>query len=197
MTGTWSRRRGRELVDAIHAAALEEVAEVGYGRLTMDGIAKRAETARTSLYRRWPSPAELLLDALAEAHPMERPAPGADDLRGDLIASLQLMVDWMLSPAGRAVQGIMSDPRRDPVLVRGLFERVFSAHGGTFTKTVLLHYARHGHFDEALVTPVVADIGEALVVKHAMDTGMPGPDVLAAIVEQAILPAIGLGPPRP
>lgn len=197
MPGDSSRRRGRELVDAIHAAALTEVAEVGLGRLTMDGIAKRAETARTSLYRRWPGTTELLLDALAAAHPMEEPTPGADDLRGDLIAALRLMVDWAVSPAGRAVQAIVGDPRGDPALIQGLYERVFAEHGGTFTRTVLLHYAGRGHFEEAFVTPVVADIGEAMVIKHLMDSGLPDDDALGAIVDQAILPAVGIGPPKP
>ncbi|HEY1174532.1 MAG TPA: TetR/AcrR family transcriptional regulator [Phytomonospora sp.] len=194
MSGNPSRRRGSDLVDAIYAAALTEVAELGLGRLTMDGIAKRAGTARTSLYRRWPSPAELLLDALSAAHPMEEPTPGADDLRGDLVTALRLMVDWAISPAGRAVQAIMGDPRRDPVLLQGLYERVFAENGGTFTRTVLLHYARAGDFDEARVTPVVADIGEALVIKHLIDSGIPDDDALGRIVDQAILPAIGLGP---
>ncbi|MFC7103263.1 hypothetical protein ACFQQB_24195 [Nonomuraea rubra] len=41
---TRTRRRGEELIKAIHDAALEEVVEVGAGRLTMDGIARRAAT---------------------------------------------------------------------------------------------------------------------------------------------------------
>ena len=47
-----SRRRGDDLIRAIHAAALAEVADVGFAGLTMEGIARRAETAKTSLYRR-------------------------------------------------------------------------------------------------------------------------------------------------
>lgn len=188
-----TRRRGKDLLDAIYAAAVHEAAEAGVGRLTMDGIAKRARTPRTTLYRRWSDPIELLLDALHELHPVEDPAPGADDLRGDLIAALRMMVDWAQSPAGRAVLVIVADPRRDPVVMEALYERVFAEKGGTFTQTVLRHYAEHGHFDPALLTPVVLDIGEAMVSKRMMDTGeAPDDDYLAAIVDQAILPAIGL-----
>ncbi|MFD2349245.1 TetR family transcriptional regulator [Nonomuraea ferruginea] len=76
MNNSRTRRRGEELIAAIHAAVIEEVMEVGVGRLTMDGIGKRAATARTTLYRRWSDPIEVLLDALYHAHPVEEPSPG-------------------------------------------------------------------------------------------------------------------------
>ena len=194
-TGGRTRRRGKDLLDAIYAAAVEEAAAAGPGRLTMDAIAKRAATARTTLYRRWSDPLDLLLDALADLHPVEQPTPSADDLRGDLIDSLRLMIDWGFSPAGRAVMAILADPARDPAVVDALFERVFARRGGTFTQTVLRHYADNGRIDPDRLTPVVLDIGEALVTKRMIDTGRaPGDDDLADIVDQAILPAIGLDP---
>ncbi|GAB3971266.1 TetR/AcrR family transcriptional regulator [Plantactinospora veratri] len=190
-----TRRRGDELIRAIHAAVLRQVAEVGVGGLTMEGIAKEAATAKTSLYRRWSSPRELLLDALHEAHPQEVPSPGADDLRGDLIRALRQLVAWMVTPAATAVVAILMERHRHPDLVAALYTRVFDARGGTFTSTVLRHYARQGQLDPALLTPVVMDIGEALVLKYGTDNDhLPGDEVLAAIVDQAILPAVGIGP---
>jgi AcrR family transcriptional regulator len=190
-----TRRRGKALLDAIYTAAVDEAAASGPGRLTMDAIAKRAATPRSTLYRRWSDPLDLLLDALADRHPVEQPAPGADDLRGDLVAALRLMVEWGFSPAGRAVMAILGDPARDPRVVEALWERVFDRRGGTFTQTVLRHYASRGALDPARLTPVVLDIGEAMVTKRMLDTGAaPDDDYLHAIVDQAILPAVGLGP---
>ncbi len=186
-----TRRRGEELLKAIQDAVLEEVVEVGAGRLTMDGIARRAATPRTTLYRRWSDPLEVLLDALYHQHPVEEPTAGADDLRGDLIRALRLMVDWALSPAGRAVAAILTDPKSAALMSEALFERVFANRGGTFTRTVLQHYADRGHFPAELLTPVVADIGEALVTKRLIDGAPPSDEDLAAMVDQAILPAIG------
>ncbi|TMR90204.1 TetR family transcriptional regulator [Nonomuraea basaltis] len=161
----------------------------------MDGIAKRAGAARTTLYRRWSDPFEVLLDALHHMHPVKEPAPGADDLRGDLIRALRLMVSWMVSPAGRAVAAILTDPGRSPEVSQVLFERVFSKRGGSFTSTVMHHYAACGHFPAERITPVVADIGEALVTKRVIDAGvLPDDDYLADVVDQAILPALGLPP---
>ncbi|QYN34850.1 TetR/AcrR family transcriptional regulator [Pseudonocardia sp. DSM 110487] len=189
-----SRRRGEELMAALHEAVLAELDEVGLGRLTMEGIARRAGTPKTTLYRRWSAPEEVLLDAIAAAYPVEQPSPAADDLRGDLIAALRLMLEWSRHPTARAVRSIMIERHRHPELVTRLY-RVFDRAGRRFTATVLQHYARLGHLDPALVTPVVEDIGEALVFKIAFDTGEePSTERLAEIVDQAILPAVGIRP---
>src|SRR5918997_2343291 len=188
------RRRGEALLAALHEAVLAELEEVGLGRLTMEGIARRAGTPKTTLYRRWSAPEEVLLDAIAAAYPVEEPRPAADDLRGDLIASLQLMLEWSRDPTVRAVQAIVLERHRHPDLVKRLY-RVFDRAGRRFTATVLHHYARLGDLDPALVTPVVEDIGEALVFEIAFDTGEePSAERLAEIVDQAILPAVGVRP---
>ncbi|MEU4744544.1 helix-turn-helix domain-containing protein, partial [Actinosynnema sp. NPDC023658] len=53
------RRRGEELNAAIYRATLEELAEVGYAKLTMERVAERARTGKAALYRRWSSRMEL------------------------------------------------------------------------------------------------------------------------------------------
>ncbi|GAA4912057.1 TetR/AcrR family transcriptional regulator [Streptomonospora salina] len=187
------RRRGAELEEAIYTAALEETAELGLPRVTMEGIARRAGTAKTSLYRRWSSPEDIVLRALYRGYPVEQPAPGADDLRGDLVAALTLMRDSLMRPVyGRVMSSVLSEAWRRPDLHERLYAEVFDARGGRFTRTVLLHYADHGRIDPALITPVVADIGEALLFKYGIDTmAVPGDDYIAAVVDQAILPAVG------
>lgn len=188
-----TRRRGAELVNAIHEAAIDELNEVGIGRLTMEGIARRAGAAKTSLYRRWPDTHALLIEAFHDRMPQETPSPGADDLRGDLIAALQLLREWMMTPASRAMAAIVTNRHLHPELTERLFAEVFGARGSRFTLTVLRHYADRGEIDPAHITPTVSDIGEALVFKFAMDRyDLPSDADLAAIVDEAILPALGL-----
>ncbi|TQM77782.1 TetR family transcriptional regulator [Saccharothrix saharensis] len=192
---TTERRRGEALVRAIHDAALAELAEVGLGQLSMEGIARRAATAKTVLYRRWASPHELLVDAVARAHPVEVPTPAADDLRGDLVAALTVLTDWMATPAATAVLAVMSERHRYPDLAEALYRDVFDPRGGTFTATVLRHYAAHGGLDRRRLTPITTQIGEALVFKLTLDLGrIPTAADVAAIVDEALLPALGFPP---
>lgn len=189
MTGP--RRRGAALVKALHSAVLEELDEVGLGRLTMDGVARRAGTARTTLYRRWANPGELLLSAIGEAYPVEEPSPVAGELRADLIRSLELLVEWARHPTARAVQAILAERRAHPELATRLDE-LFDASGRRFTATVLDHYARLGTIAPDSVTPLVENLGEAMVVKHWIDVGRePDREYLVQIVDQLILPVLG------
>ncbi|MEU0239556.1 TetR/AcrR family transcriptional regulator [Nocardiopsis sp. NPDC006198] len=82
------RKRDPSRDDAILDAALEVLADVGYSRLSMDLVAARAGAGKATLYRRWPSKAELVVDAVAR---MKRDQvdlehlPDTGDLRGDLL----------------------------------------------------------------------------------------------------------------
>lgn len=186
------RRTTDEMMRAIHAAALEEVAAVGVGRLTMEGIASRSAAAKTSLYRRWTSPQHILVDALYHLHPQEAPSPSFDDVRGDLVRALAQFVELLAGPGGPAIAAAFAERERHPELIAALESDVFEPHGGAFTKLVLTAYGERRRIDPLLVTPVVTDIGEALVLKRFYETGtLPDSEYLTAIVEQAILPAVG------
>ncbi len=180
-------------MSACRAAAIAEVCEVGLGRLTIESVARRAGTAKTSVYRYWPTAEDLLLDALAHAHPVEVPAPRGGRLREDLLRALEQLNGWLSSQAGAAAAAVIAERARRPDLVEALYARVFDPRGGRFTRTVLEHYARLGDIDGRLLSPVVVDIAEALVIKHHIDTGrLPDRRTREAIVDQALLPALGL-----
>jgi AcrR family transcriptional regulator len=82
------RRRDSSRDGAILDAALEVLAEAGFARLTMDAVAARAGAGKATLYRRWPSKTELVVDAVAR---MKREQvdtgslPDTGDLREDLL----------------------------------------------------------------------------------------------------------------
>ncbi|GAB3241682.1 TetR/AcrR family transcriptional regulator C-terminal ligand-binding domain-containing protein [Mycolicibacterium hippocampi] len=190
------RRTAEDLKAACRAAVLGEAVETGVVGLTVEGVARRAAVAKTSIYRHWATVDDLLLDALVEIYPVETPTPEGGDLRADLLRSLDQLAEWLSGPAAAVVAAILTERGRRPEFVEELYRRVFDAHGGRFTRIVMDHYSALGEVDARLITPVVADIGEALVIKHQIDTGMlPDVEVRAAIVDQAILPALGRGVP--
>ena len=64
-----THRHGGRYLDSsrdmiLRDAALVLLAEVGYDRLTMDAVAARARAGKTTIYRRWPGKAELVVDSL-------------------------------------------------------------------------------------------------------------------------------------
>ncbi|MGC5010336.1 TetR/AcrR family transcriptional regulator [Streptosporangium sp. DT93] len=88
-TGRTGRKRDHTRDAQILDATLDVLAEVGYAGMTMDMVAARAKAGKATLYRRWPSKGELVVDAVARMkHTMagvER-LPDTGTLRGDLLA---------------------------------------------------------------------------------------------------------------
>ncbi|MEU4332857.1 TetR/AcrR family transcriptional regulator [Nonomuraea dietziae] len=96
------------------AAARELLCEVGYADTTIDGIARRAGISRTAIYRRWPSKALIVHEAVFPA----------SDLRlhlavtGDLAADLRALVFGLSALFERrevlaAMPGLMADAVAD------------------------------------------------------------------------------------
>ncbi len=194
-----TRRRGQELVDAIHRAVIAETAETGVSGLSMEGVARRAGTAKTSLYRRWASPEDILVEAVLHRYPQESPTPEGGDLREDLLRALGLFRDLMgEATLGRALMAVFAEGLRRPELFRRMTTDVYEPRGGRFTRTVLEHYAARGEVDPARVTDVTTDIGEAMMIKYCADNPgeLPSSDHLARIVDEVILPAVGRTPER-
>jgi len=83
------RPRDERATRAITEAALRQLAELGYARVSMESIATEAGVARATVYRRFKDKADLITAAIA-ANPggrfSERPS---DDLRADLIVYLE------------------------------------------------------------------------------------------------------------
>ncbi|NEB05138.1 TetR/AcrR family transcriptional regulator [Streptomyces sp. SID13726] len=100
-------RRSEKSRRAIYDAALELVAEVGYPKTTVEGIAARAGVGKQTIYRWWSSKAEVLMEAFLdlsdqaarEAGPQDSYAiPDTGDLATDLKAVLRLTVDQLKDP---------------------------------------------------------------------------------------------------
>src|SRR5258708_21651730 len=61
--------RSQQVVEKVRAATMAELARVGFGGLTIEGVAKAANVNRTTIYRRWPPQSALLLAVLVPGPP--------------------------------------------------------------------------------------------------------------------------------
>ena len=67
------------------AATLSELAERGYSALTLERVAQRAGVHKTTLYRRWRTREELVLEAMLERAGERISVPDLGSLREDLL----------------------------------------------------------------------------------------------------------------
>src|SRR5258708_16420807 len=110
-------RRGRvrdpDVDEAILAAAMDLLAEIGYARLTMDQVAVRARVGKASVYLRWPNKVALVAEAIRHRSGVVPEVPDTGSLREDMRAFLTALLrsKSAAQPAVAAVTGeIASNP---------------------------------------------------------------------------------------
>ncbi|MFI7644058.1 TetR/AcrR family transcriptional regulator [Nonomuraea sp. NPDC049400] len=187
-----TRRRGAALEQAILRAAVEELAEVGYLNLTMDGVAARAGTAKNVIYRRWPSRAALCVAAYRRMLPADpEDTPDTGDLRSDALALLTRANDRMSSPVGKILSELLADIQADPERMRELREQLGRASVGPWL-TILARASARGDVGPAALTPRVATVAvDLLRNEYALNGVTTVPDsVLTEIVDQVFLPLV-------
>ncbi|MEY9967686.1 AcrR family transcriptional regulator [Streptacidiphilus sp. MAP12-16] len=122
MTDISAPRKGRprsaDADQAILAATRAALAEHGWGGLTMGDVATRAGVAKTTLYRRWPSKNELVVDAVAILFD-ELEIADLGSLRADIEAVVSQFADLLAQPESQAaLLALFAESCRDPALRR-------------------------------------------------------------------------------
>src|SRR3954464_11010422 len=82
----------------IRAAILRLLADVGYGALTMDAVAAQAGVGKATIYRRWRTKEDLVVDTIADLNREEAAAPDSGSLEGDLRAILRSLLAIVTGP---------------------------------------------------------------------------------------------------
>jgi AcrR family transcriptional regulator len=168
-----SRRRGAELEHALYEATVRELAESGYGRLTMEGIAARAQTGKAAVYRRWSTKQALVLDALRHSLPplpgFEPEMPPRDNLRAVFTVLCQVFGGRTSFPGLAVITGLVADP----VLRNAIVEHIVSPRLRVI-ESILDNAVRTGEIDA--VAPMAVHIGPALVMHAFLLTGNPPDD---------------------
>jgi AcrR family transcriptional regulator len=181
-----TRRRGKQLEDALYDATLAELACVGYGGLTMEGIAARARTGKAALYRRWTCKHDLVQAALRYALP-PLPEPRTDrSARENLLAVFSAHCDVLAGKTAFPSLAIMNQLLHEPEL-RAIFADAVVAPRLAITEAILQAGVDNGEINAAVLTPYTARVGPALINQQMLLTGAPpNKRQLAYIVDTVI-----------
>ncbi len=187
---TRTRRRGAALERAIYQATLEELATSGYIGLTMDGVAKRAQTGKAALYRRWTSKKELVLDALLRVLPDPREIALSGSVRDNLLAALTIMADTLAGRAAYPSFDVIAEVLYEPELRNAFVASVVEPRLHRI-QAILRQAAAHDGMPPASATPLIARTGPALVLQSFLLTGeAPSSTDLAQIVDTILMPLL-------
>lgn len=110
-----------QVTAAITDAAFAELAEVGYGKLSMEAVARRAGVSKPTLYRRWPTKEQLVIALVAQVAVAAAQTPDTGTLRGDLLAFLNTTIAGVSHPlARRIIPDLLAEGVRNPTLAGAL-----------------------------------------------------------------------------
>jgi len=145
------RRRSEDSRRAILAAAVELVGEHGYGPLTVEKIAARAGTGKQTIYRWWPTKADVVMEALVEKADLHVPVPDDGSLAADLRAFLEASVALGRAPQVVAIlRALMAEAQLDEGF-GARFRDGFIENRRAALRTVLERAAERGELPRASV----------------------------------------------
>jgi len=118
------RPRSPAADQAILAATIEELIQVGFDELSLEKVAVRAGVGKATLYRRWSSKSELVVDAIGSVKPaLVHPDTGR--VRDDLIELLYTPTSWTTDDSsGRLLIGLCMELQRNPAIADLYQERL-------------------------------------------------------------------------
>jgi AcrR family transcriptional regulator len=192
---TRGRPRDPSRDEAIIDAAIDVLVRDGYDRLSMEGVAAAAGVGKATVYRRWSSKAELVIDAMATL----KPAIDSIDT-GTLEGDIELVVAASCSPHSQRLFQVMvsicSALPREPELLEAFKTRFTEPRIARITG--ILERARgRGELGDDVDVPMAASLVPSLMLQRALMTGQPAGRAYAEqVVGSVLLPVLGR-PPRP
>lgn len=137
-------------------AALDELAEVGYGALTVEGVARRAGVGKATMYRHWGGKLDLVGDAVTTIK-QQVTAPDTDDHRERIIGLVRSIAESLASSRfAKCVPAIIDASERDDAVRRMHHES--SAERRAYTEGVLDDARRAGHLPADVDVPLLSQL---------------------------------------
>jgi AcrR family transcriptional regulator len=174
----------------IFDATMRMLATSGYDRLTMDAVAADAHASKATLYRRWTTKAELVVDALVWLKScMPHDVPNTGTLRGDLL-SMACNEGGLTDRMPLAVFGaLITAMQRDNELAEAFQER-FLEPLQQRNRTVLERAQQRGEIGPDVDLELLGTVLPAIAIHHALTHNEPVKrDLIERIVDQVVVPA--------
>jgi len=130
--------RSARVRSAVLAAAKAELVASGYDAFSVSRVARSARVQKTTIYRRWRTPQQIIMDVVLATAGEAIPIPDTGDLTSDLIRLIEQASVFLRSPAGRAfaIIGVQQDGRELVAGQRGYWKRRFARFEVIFERAI-------------------------------------------------------------
>ena len=171
-TTTRGRPRSAEADAAIRQATVDLLVADGYAGLTMSGVAAQAGVSTATLYRRWRSKVDLVVDVLA-ARAEESPVPDTGSLEGDCRSMLHSLVDKARTTQSTPIlAGLVGEIGRNAELASALRANLIAPRREALTEVFRRAQAR-GELRADVDLSLAADLLFGALYQRLLVTGEP------------------------
>ncbi|MGA8328747.1 MAG: TetR/AcrR family transcriptional regulator [Mycobacterium sp.] len=180
----WSPRE-TELLDV----TLQLLQEHGYERLTIDAVAAVAHASKATVYRRWPSKAELVLAAFIEGVRQVAMPPDTGTLRDDLLHLGNTICKQARQQAG-TIRAVLVEVSRHPALNEAL-QQQFLDQRKALIHEVQRQAVSRGEIDAAAISDELWDLLPGyLIFRCIMPSRPPTEQTVQALVDDVLIPSL-------
>ena len=180
----WSPRETELL-----AVTLELLQEHGYDRLTVDAVAAKARASKATVYRRWPSKAELVLAAFIEGIRQVAVPPETGTLRGDLLRMGELICQQGQQHAG-TIRAVLVEVSRSPAL-NDVMQHQFIEERRALMYHILQQAVDRGEIDHDAIDDELWDLLPHYLIFRSIFPGRPPTHrTVQALVDEVVIPSL-------
>jgi AcrR family transcriptional regulator len=180
----WSPREAELL-----AVTLELLQEHGYDRLTLDAVATTAHASKATLYRRWPTKAELVLAAFVEGTRQVAADPDTGTLRGDLL-QLGESICAHVSTHAFTIRAVLLETSRSAEL-DAMMQEQFLEQRKALMAQILAHAVDRGEIDASAITEELWDVLPGYLIYRSVLTGRaPSTRTVQDLVDNVLMPSL-------
>jgi AcrR family transcriptional regulator len=183
----WSPREAEFL-----AVTLQLLQQNGYDRLTLDAVATTAQASKATVYRRWPTKAELVLAAFIEGVRQSAVPPDTGTLRDDLLALGDIILEQTHQHSG-TLRAVLVEVSNNPAL-NDAMQREFVDQRRALLRYVLQQAVNRGEIDAAAISDELWDVLPGyLIFRSIIQNRPPSKDTVRALVDEILIPSLTRG----
>ncbi|NGX06973.1 TetR family transcriptional regulator [Mycobacteroides franklinii] len=171
------------------AVTLRLLQEHGYDRLSVDQVAAESKASKATIYRRWPSKAELVLAAFIEGTRAQLIRPNTGSLREDLLQiGMSALTDVRSNTP--VMRGLLLEIERNPDLTKA-FRTKFVDLRKLLLDDVLSAAVERGEIEAAAINEELWDLLPGyLVFRSLMPVRSPTVNTVRTLVDDVIMPSL-------
>lgn len=171
------------------AVTLQLLQENGYDRLTLEAVATTAQASKATMYRRWPTKAELVLAAFIEGVRQVAVPPDTGTLRGDLLHLGESILEQCGKHAG-TLRAVLVEVSKNPALSDAM-QHQFIDKRKALTRFILQQAVDRGEIEDAAISDELWDLLPGyLTFRSILPNSPPTRHTVQTLVDDVLLPSL-------